>query len=143
VFAANYAPPTPNNLITATNDVITAYLDASGCINPDFVNLGAGAIGGLTSPVCTRTMSVTASGDVTIYFFHSSQQDTFHVRWFPGIQIPCTDTGMWKVKPDLDNTGNLAMSIIHDLDRMVHVHLMGIADGTPHHLTFDRSLDSM
>ena len=49
-----------------------------------------------------------------------------------------------QVKPDLDNTGNLAMSIIH-LDSMVHgAHLMGIA-GThqiPHHLTFNRSLDA-
>ncbi|KAF8230335.1 hypothetical protein L208DRAFT_1282235 [Tricholoma matsutake] len=51
---------------------------------------------------------------------------------------------MWKVKPDFDNTGNLAMSIIH-LNSMVHgAHLMGIAGATqiPHHLTFDHSLDA-
>ena len=51
---------------------------------------------------------------------------------------------MWRVKPDYDNTGNLAMSIIH-LDSMVRgAHIMGIADTTqiPHHLTFDRSLDA-
>ena len=51
---------------------------------------------------------------------------------------------MWKIRPDFDNTGNLAMSIIH-LDSMVRsAHLMGIADATqiPHHLTFDHSLDA-
>jgi len=55
-------------LITATNDVNTAYLDASGRANPDFLNLGAGAIGGLTlGPGLYKwTTSVTASADVTI-----------------------------------------------------------------------------
>ena len=51
---------------------------------------------------------------------------------------------MWKVEPDFDNTGNLALSIIH-LDSMVRgAHLMGIAGTTriPHNLTFDRSLDA-
>ncbi|RDB25471.1 hypothetical protein Hypma_007823 [Hypsizygus marmoreus] len=47
LFASNYAVPTPSNLITAISDVNTAYLDASGRPNPDFLNLGAGSIGGL------------------------------------------------------------------------------------------------
>ena len=67
------------------------------------------------------------------------------VSWYSTIgTTPCAETGMWKVEPDFDNTGNLAMSIIH-LDSMVHgAHLMGIAGTTqiPHHLTFDRSLDA-
>jgi hypothetical protein len=68
VFAADYAPPTPSNLITATNDVNTAYLDAFNRVNPDFVNLGAGAIGGLTlgRGLYKWTTGVTASSDVTI-----------------------------------------------------------------------------
>ena len=55
-------------MITATNDVNTAYLDASGRVNPDFLNLGAGGIGGLTllPGLYKWTTSVTASGDVTI-----------------------------------------------------------------------------
>ena len=55
-------------MITATNDVKTAYLDASGRPNPDFLNLGAGAIGGLTlTPGLYKwTTGVTASTDVTI-----------------------------------------------------------------------------
>ena len=67
------------------------------------------------------------------------------VSWYLTIgTMPCTDMGMWKVEPDFDNTGNLAMSIIH-LDSMVcSAHLMGIAGATwiPHHLTFDHSLDA-
>ena len=69
VFAANFASPTPNNLITATNDVITAYLDAFNRANPDFLNLGGGEIGLLTlAPGLYKwTTSVTANlGDVTI-----------------------------------------------------------------------------
>ena len=55
-------------MITATNDVNTAYLDASGRPNPDFLNLNAGAIGGLTlAPGLYKwTTGVTASTDVTI-----------------------------------------------------------------------------
>ena len=67
------------------------------------------------------------------------------VSWYSTIgTTPCADTGMWKVEPDFDNLGNVAMSIIH-LDSMVRgAHLMGIAGTTriPHHLTFDRSLDA-
>ena len=55
-------------MITATNDVNTAYLDASGRANPNFLNLGTGAIGGLTlAPGLYKwTTSVTASADVVI-----------------------------------------------------------------------------
>ena len=69
------------------------------------------------------------------------------VSWYSTIgTTPCADTGMWKVEPDFDNMGNLAMSIIH-LDSMVrgaHLRVMGIAGDTriPRHLTFDRSLDA-
>ena len=48
VFAANYAVPTPSNLTTAVLDMQTAYTNAAGRTLPDFVNLGAGNIQGLT-----------------------------------------------------------------------------------------------
>jgi hypothetical protein len=78
VFAADYAPPTPSNLITATNDVNTAYLDAFNRVNPDFVNLGAGAIGGLTlgRGLYKWTTGVTASSDVTISGFSKYQESS-------------------------------------------------------------------
>ncbi len=48
VYAFDYAPPTPTNVTTASNDMGTAYTDAATRLLPDFLDLGAGNIGGLT-----------------------------------------------------------------------------------------------
>jgi hypothetical protein len=48
VYAADLADPTPVNLTTAVGDMETAYANAAGRTNPDFTELGAGEIGGLT-----------------------------------------------------------------------------------------------
>lgn len=48
VYAPDYATPTPANLTTAIGDMETAYTDAAGRTIPDFIELGAGQIGGLT-----------------------------------------------------------------------------------------------
>ena len=48
VYAADYAVPTPANLTTAVSNMETAYTDAAGRALPDFTELGAGEIGGLT-----------------------------------------------------------------------------------------------
>ena len=48
VYAPDYADPTPANLTTAIGDMQTAYTDAAGRTIPDFTELGAGEIGGLT-----------------------------------------------------------------------------------------------
>ncbi|MGA2864437.1 MAG: ice-binding family protein [Verrucomicrobiota bacterium] len=48
VYAPDYAAPTPANLTTAIGDMQTAYTDAAGRSIPDFTELGAGQIGGLT-----------------------------------------------------------------------------------------------
>jgi len=48
VYAPDYAAPTPANLTTAIGDMQTAYTDAAGRTIPDFTELGAGQIGGLT-----------------------------------------------------------------------------------------------
>jgi hypothetical protein len=49
VYAADYAPPTPSNLTTAIGDMGLAFTDAAGRA-PDFTELGAGNIGGMTLP---------------------------------------------------------------------------------------------
>jgi hypothetical protein len=49
VYAADYAVPTPANLTTAIGDMRTAFTAAAGRA-PDILNLGAGAIGGMTLP---------------------------------------------------------------------------------------------
>lgn len=48
VYAADYTPPTPSNLTTAVGNMETAYTDAAGRTSPDFTELGAGNIGGMT-----------------------------------------------------------------------------------------------
>lgn len=48
VYAANYAPPTPSNMTIAIQDMETAYTDAAGRTLPNFTELGAGNIGGMT-----------------------------------------------------------------------------------------------
>ncbi len=48
VFAADYTSPTPANMTTAISDMETAYTDAAGRTTPDFTELGAGDISGLT-----------------------------------------------------------------------------------------------
>lgn len=48
LFAADMTSPTPTQLTAAVSDMETAYNDAAGRVDPDFTELGAGEIGGLT-----------------------------------------------------------------------------------------------
>jgi hypothetical protein len=68
LFAADMASPTGTNLTTAVEDMITAYNDAAGRLAPDFLELGTGAIGGmtLTPGLYKWTSAVTLLSDVTI-----------------------------------------------------------------------------
>jgi len=66
VYAADYTAPTPSNLTTAVSNMQTAYTDAAGRTSPNFTELGAGNIGGLTlSPGLykwTTGVTIPASG---------------------------------------------------------------------------------
>jgi hypothetical protein len=68
IYAADMADPTPANLTTAVNNMVTAYNDAAGRPSPDFSELGAGNIGGktLTAGLYKWTSTVTIPTDVTI-----------------------------------------------------------------------------
>ena len=68
IYAADMATPTPINLTTAVNNMITAYNDAAGRPSPDFLELGTGNIGGktLTAGLYKWTNTVTMPSDVTI-----------------------------------------------------------------------------
>lgn len=74
IFSVNAAGPLPcsvpdaSRLTTAVGDMQTAYTDAAGRNNPNFLNLGAGNIGGLTlSPGLYKwSSSVTIPTDITI-----------------------------------------------------------------------------
>jgi hypothetical protein len=48
VYAATYASPTPSTMTTAVSDMQTAYTDAAGRTNPNYINLGAGNLNGMT-----------------------------------------------------------------------------------------------
>ncbi len=48
VYAADYTAPTPTKMTIAISDMETAYSNAAGRTTPNFVELGAGEIGGLT-----------------------------------------------------------------------------------------------
>jgi len=47
-YAADYAPPTPAKMTAAIGDMQTAYTDAAGRSLPDYTELGAGNISGMT-----------------------------------------------------------------------------------------------
>ena len=68
VFAADYAPPTPAMMTTAVSDMETAYTDAAGRTTPDFTELGAGDISGLTlvPGLYKYGTGVLISADVTL-----------------------------------------------------------------------------
>ena len=48
VYAADYTPPTPSNMTSSIGSMERAYTSAAGRTLPDFTELGAGSIGGLT-----------------------------------------------------------------------------------------------
>jgi hypothetical protein len=68
IYAADMAAPTPINMTTAVNNMVTAYNDAAGRPSPDFTELGTGNIGGKTlAPGLYKWSSaVTIPTDVTI-----------------------------------------------------------------------------
>jgi hypothetical protein len=68
IYAADMADPTPINLTTAVNNMITAYNDAAGRPSPDFSELAVGNIGGrtLAPGLYNWTNTVTIPSDVTI-----------------------------------------------------------------------------
>ena len=81
VFSVDAAGPackttSSSMLTTAVSDMQTAYTDAAGRSTPDYINLGAGTIGGktLTKGLYKFTSSVNIPTDITI---HGSQTDIF------------------------------------------------------------------
>ena len=68
LYAADMVAPTPINLTTAVNNMITGYNDAAGRPSPDFSELATGNIGGktLTPGLYKWTNNVTIPSDVTL-----------------------------------------------------------------------------
>ena len=68
IYAADMAAPTPSNMTTAINNMITAYNDAASRPSPDFVELATGNLGGktLVPGLYKWSNTVTMPSDVTI-----------------------------------------------------------------------------
>ncbi|KAJ7149681.1 antifreeze protein [Mycena filopes] len=66
--AASYSAPTPATLTVAIGDMMTAFTDATGRVNPNFSNLASGAVGGLVlvPGLYKWSSAVTVLSDVTI-----------------------------------------------------------------------------
>jgi hypothetical protein len=84
VYAANYTSPTPAKLTAAVSDMALAFTDAAGRA-PDFTELGAGNIGGMTlvpgvykwGTGLTIPTSVTLAGSATdVWIFQIAQNLT-------------------------------------------------------------------
>lgn len=84
VYAANYAPPSPAYMTTAIADMQTAFTDAAGRTIPDFTELGAGNISGLTlapglykwgTGVLVTGVGVTLSGGPNAVWIFQIGQD--------------------------------------------------------------------
>jgi hypothetical protein len=84
IMAANYAPPTPIFMTRAVSDMETAYTEAAGRTLPDFTELGAGNIGGMTlapglykwgTGVLIPGNGVTLSGSATDVWVFQIAQD--------------------------------------------------------------------
>lgn len=68
VYAADYGAPTPSTMTSAIGSMETAYNSAAGRTLPDFTELGAGNIGGLTlvPGLYNWSSSVSIPTDVTL-----------------------------------------------------------------------------
>lgn len=68
LYGGDMTPPTNSNLTTAVLDMQAAYTDAAGRPTPDYLNLGAGDIGGRNLPAGLYTWgsSVTIPADLAI-----------------------------------------------------------------------------
>lgn len=68
IYGADMADPTPINLTTAVENMITAYNDAAGRPSPDFTELGTGNIGGqtLSAGLYKWTNTVSIPTDLTL-----------------------------------------------------------------------------
>lgn len=68
IFAANNDPPTPTNLTTVIGNMEAAYTDAATRPTPDYLNEGAGSIGGLTllPGLYKWTSGVNVATDITL-----------------------------------------------------------------------------
>ena len=86
VYAASYASPTPATMTTAVSDMQAAYTNAAGRTNPNYINLGAGDLNGMTlvpglykwgTGVSISTTLTLAGSSSSVWIFQISGGLTF------------------------------------------------------------------
>jgi hypothetical protein len=82
VYASDYAAPTGDKLTVAVYDMEVAYNDAAGrpTTGPDYINIGAGEIGGLILGPGVYTFDILvhiSAGDLT---FNGTSEDLFIIQ---------------------------------------------------------------
>lgn len=84
IYAADMTAPTPTEMTTAISDMETAYTDAAGRTLPDFTELGAGNVSGMTltpglykwgTNVLITNVGVTISGSESDVWIFQIAQD--------------------------------------------------------------------
>ncbi|KAF8801218.1 antifreeze protein [Phlegmacium glaucopus] len=125
LFAASYTSPTPSQLTTAISDMQTAFTDASGRVNPNFVNLLSGNIGGLilVPGLYKWSSSVSAASGFTI---SGSATDTwiFQIAGTLGLANGVQTTLLGGAK-----ASNIIWVVSNDVTLGVGSHLEGVVLG--------------
>ena len=85
---------------------------------------------------------------VNLFFSFRFQQSTYScalVQWFSTYSdMPCEDTGLWRVKPDYNMRGQRMCSVVHVNTILRSAHLIGVAGShlLPKDFTYHDTLDS-
>ncbi|KAF8902538.1 ice-binding protein [Gymnopilus junonius] len=76
VYAASYTSPTPSQLTTTILDMQTAFTDATGRVNPNFLNLLGGGLAGLVLAPGLYTWGTSVNA-ATSFSISGSSTDTW------------------------------------------------------------------
>lgn len=126
VYAADYAVPTPANLITAVSNMENAYNTAKACLT-DY-SIVDGEIGDktFTPGVYTYTEGITMNADV---FFVGGSDDVFIIQTTKGF-LQAAGTKMFLVANSYDGSKPLASNIIWQIAEAVVVETSAHVEGT-------------
>ncbi|KAJ7792667.1 antifreeze protein [Mycena olivaceomarginata] len=129
LFAASYFAPTPSTLTVAIGDMGTAFTDAAGRVNPNFTNLGAGAIGGriLTPGLYNWNSAVNIGSDVIILGgLLSGATDTWIFQVSGGLSIAA---GARVTLAGGARTSNIVWVVAGTVSAAAGAHLEGVVLG--------------
>ena len=100
----------------------------------------------VTNDLAVEGMQGLNVGRIQFFFSFTHEGERYPcalIQWFSLVgNVPCEETGMWIVEPDLDHTGRPVQSVIH-LETIVRGVLLVPVYGEefiPSHITFSNSL---